>query len=163
MGEIKYGHREGPGKGREIAVTASQYFLRLGGHFVNISAAGHVQLATDAQCSSPLYGWAEVPKDAASHNGWKSSSTGGYDKVFIISGCEDKFEIPYDTTLASANATEVGNGCGLSSTNATWTMVQKGAYFATAASCNLIIHDFDKTNQTVIVSIKPGMFMQKAA
>jgi len=158
MAEMKYGLREGPGKGKEYPVAASQYFHRRGGHFCWVNSAGHVCVASAINSATPLIGWAEVPKDASGKNSWKSSSTAGADKVFVITGLENIFELPIDKSAASANATIVGKGAGISDANATYTMIQKAYYYATAASCNLLIHDYDKTNQTVRVSIKPDKY-----
>lgn len=159
MAEMKYGHREGPGKGKEMPVAASQYFHRRGGHFVVANAAGHMLVASTVNSASPLVGWAEVPKDASLKSSWKSSSTAGADSVFVITGLENIFEMPVDKSVASANATLVGKGCGITDANATYTMIQRAAYYATAASCNLVVHDYDKDNQTVRVSIKPDKYM----
>lgn len=159
MAEIRYGHREGPGKGKEYKVAADQYFHRRGGHFCWINAAGEVCVASAVNTASNLMGWAVVPKDAAGKDSWKSSSTGGADKVFVITGLENKFEIPNDDTVASVSATLVGKGAGITDANATYTMIQKAAYYATAASCNLVIHDFDATNKTLLVSIRPAKYM----
>ena len=156
MAEIKYGHREGPGKGKEYKVAADQYFHRRGGHFCYINAAGEVCVATTVNAATDLMGWAEVPKDASGKNSWKSSSG---DEVFVITGLENKFEIPNDGSVASANATLVGKGAAITDSNATYTMVQKAQYKATTASCNLLIHDYDSDNNTLLVSIRPGKYM----
>jgi hypothetical protein len=161
MAELSYRHRRGPGKGREYPVAAAQYFHRRGGHFVRANAAGHVIIATTTSLGSGLLGWAEVPKDTAGKNSWKSSDTAAADSAFVIVGCEDTYEIPYDISTASANATQVGKGaaCIAKSSTATHSLIQQAKYYATTASCNLIIEDYDKTKQTVWVRIKPDRFM----
>lgn len=158
MSEIRYGLRSGPGKGHEHPVDATEYFHRLGGHFVTMTLdMGRIQLAT--ALASQLYGWAEVPKDAAGYNAWVSSSTAGKDKAFVITGFENKFEMPYKSasTTASVNASLVGRGCTLYIGGSTYTTIQYADYRKTAASCLLIVHDVDTTNETVLVSIKPDM------
>ena len=157
-GMLRYGWVEGPGKGREYKVAASQYFHRQGGRFVYANSAGHLTLATTNNVGTGLVGWVEPPKHAAGYNSWKSSTTAGADKVFCVTGMEDKFEMPLDTASASANATLVGKGgnCQASSTTATYAMKQKFYYRATTASCNLLVEDYDADLQTVTVRMRPS-------
>jgi hypothetical protein len=151
--EIKYGWREGEGKGKEVPVAADQYFHRQGGHFVTLNAAGMVSIASAA--ATQIYGWAETPKDTAGKNCWKSSSTAGVDKVFVIYGSEDIFELPFSATL-TVTATHIGKGCDLQlDKTATYGQRQKAYYRATAASALVTIVDFDASASTVRVKIKP--------
>jgi hypothetical protein len=153
MAELKYGWREGSGRGKEVLVAADQYFHRQGGHFVDIDSTGAAVLATTL--ASQVYGWLETPKDAAGKNAWKSSATAKADKAFVLYDTNDKFELPLAATT-TANATMMGKGAGLQWTlAATYGGIQKAIYRATAASCLFIIVDFNTANQTVTVKIKP--------
>lgn len=156
MAEIRYGYREGAGKGKEYKIATDQYFHRLGGHFVYDNSAGEMVLATTNTGATPIVGWLQAPKDTSGYNSWKSSSG---DKGFVITGLDNRFEIPVDKSVASANATLVGKGAVTNTTGTTYDMKQQAAYKATAASCNLIIHDYDSDNQTVLVSIRPSEYM----
>jgi len=152
---LRYGWVEGDGKGREIKVAADQYVHRQGGKFVRIDSTGAVVLATTI--SSVLHGWAEVPKHADGKDAWKSSSTAGNDKVFVIyGGGNNKFEIPNSATESAACATLIGKGGAIQTYGATYAMIQKFAYKATAASCCFTCYDFNASNNTVIVGIRPS-------
>lgn len=154
---LRYGWVEGDGKGREVKVAADQYIHRLGGKFVRTDSAGNVVLATTISAASNLLGWAEVPKHATGKDAWKSSSTAGEDKVFVVyGGGTNKFEIPNSATEAAANATLIGKGGAIQTYNATYGMIQKFAYKATAASCCLSAFDFNASNNTVVVGIRPS-------
>lgn len=156
MGDIKYGWVEGPGKGREYKLAASQYFSRLGGKFVSVDTAGNMVLATAVKVGSALAGWAETGKHTTGYNAWLSSATAGADKVFVITGLEDKFVMPVDISVASANATLLSTpGGSISISGSTYTTIQQFAMKATAASCNLLVEDYDQTNQTVVVRLMP--------
>jgi hypothetical protein len=157
MGEIRYGWREGVGKGKEYPVAADQYFHRRGGHFVFDDDAGNMTLATSNSATAGLVGWLQCPKDTAGYNSWKSSSTAKGDSCFVITGLENKFEIPCNATTAVASY--VGKGAQIVTTGTTYDMIQQAVYNATPANCNLIIHDVDKTNKTALVSIKPSTYM----
>jgi hypothetical protein len=152
---VRYGWVEGDGKGREYPVAADQYFAARSGKFVRVNSVGHVYLATTL--GTQAYGWAETPKNADGKAAWKSSATAGADKVFVIYGPTNKFEMPVDKSVASANATLVGKGGNITQTaaNATYGQVQYFAYRATVASTCLEVYDYDKTNQTVVVGIRP--------
>jgi hypothetical protein len=154
MAEIRYGLREGPGKGREYPVAASQYMHRRGGHFVFLNGAGHA--STCATGTAKVMGWAETPKDASGKNSWKSSSTAGADKVFIITGLENAFEIPADEAKASVNATRIGKGAKIIESGATYAKIQKAKSGCGDAASPLSIVDFDSTNKTYFVKIKPN-------
>ena len=80
MAELSFGWREGPGKGREMGVAASQYFHRRGGHFVYVDSSGDVNVCGSQPtggygntAASSVYGWLETPKDTSGYNSWKSS------------------------------------------------------------------------------------------
>jgi len=153
MAEIKYGRVEGEGSGREYPVAANQYFHRLGGKFVYLSAGNVTLCASDA---TEVAGWANVPKCTAGYNSWKSSSTAGADSVFVTYGMDDVYEIPFDnTTNASLAASLIGLSCDTLDTSTTYTLIQKARYIATAASCLLDIVDVDTDNTTVRVKIRP--------
>jgi hypothetical protein len=152
MTEIRYGLREGPGRGREIKLAADQYFHRRGGHFVYL-ADGAVTL-----CASPgalVAGWAESPKDTAGKSSWKSSATAGDDKLFIITGLDNVFEIPADESKASCAASMIGEPAKIVETGATHSMIQKAKPGTTNTGSSLSIVDYDSTNKTYFVRIKP--------
>jgi len=164
MAEIRYDQREGTGKGREYPIAASQYFSRRGGKFVYLNINGHANMCASystvsgyATCATTnaIFGWLNTPKDADGYNAWKSSSTAGADKGFVIYDLDGVFEMPYYTTSASITATQVGLGAGIVIGGSTYTTVQYACYKATAASCCLQIVDFDKDNQTAFVKVKP--------
>ncbi len=151
--EIKYGRVEGDGSGREYPVAANQYFHRLGGKFVYLSAGNVTLCASD---STEIAGWAHMPKCAAGYDAWKSSSTAEEDKMFVSYGLDDVYEMPYDnSTNASLAASLIGAGCDILDTSATYTLIQKARYHATAASNLLDIVDVDTVNTTVRVKIRP--------
>jgi len=166
--EIRYGFREGLGKGREYEVKADQYFHRRGGAFVQMNTNGSLDIITGSVygTSKDIFGWAEVPKDASNKNCWKSKATTDDSfpsKVFCIRGLEDKFELPWCGTSATLSKAYIGKGCmcaTVDETNATYLTLQKAYYQGTDASCNLLIHDVDTTNNTVIVSIKPDRYQK---
>lgn len=154
MAEIRYGLRNGPGKGREVPVAADQYFSRRGGKFAYI-ASGNLTLC--GSVCSIVAGWVETPKDSY-REVWKSSSSAGKDKVFLISGLEDVFELPCDQANASLATTHIGQGADIweAGSNATY-LTQQKARIGEAAS-PLSIVDVDLTNKTVFVKIKPKYF-----
>jgi hypothetical protein len=154
MAEIRYGHREGPGKGREYGVAASQYISRRGGKFVKLGAPGHVTACASAD--TLVAGWAETPKDADGYNAWKSSGTAGADKVFVIYGLEDVFEMPCDESKASLCATYIGMGAKIVTSGSTYTTIQYAKIGTGTAASPLTIVDIDTTNKTVFVKIKPA-------
>jgi hypothetical protein len=150
MAEIRYGWREGSGKGKEYSCAADQYFYRRGGKFVYLDD-GYVKLcATD---TDQIMGWAETPKDADGYNCWKSSSG---DKVFVMYDQDAVFEMPADESNASLCATWLGGaGVGIVNANATYTLTQKAKY-GTVTGSPLTVVDYDSINKTVFVKIKPS-------
>jgi len=64
MAEIRFGLVEGPGKGREVRVAASQTFYRRGGKFVKLVNGYATLCASDA---ATIHGWLETPKDASGY------------------------------------------------------------------------------------------------
>lgn len=159
MAEIKYGHREGPGHGKEYPVAANQYFHNRGGHFVYL-VNGNVTLVGSS--NKKIAGWAEIPKQAAGYESWKSSSTAEADSVFVITGVDDVFEVPCLQSQASLNASWIGAGVGI--VNATMpgesTMYEKRQQVVpqqgnTPAATPLTIVAIDKDNSTVLVKISP--------
>jgi len=147
--QIRFGHREGPGKGREYGVAASQAFARKGGKFVYMSTAGTVTLA--GGCKESIFGWAEVPKDASATNFWTSSATAHESKVFVIYGLEDVFEVPYYSASASVCASTLSVNLGIYSSGG----VQMLATSCNTASECFSVVDYDKNENTVFVKIDP--------
>ena len=153
MPEIKFGHRSGPGHGKELPVAASQYFHNKGGHFVYLSA-GNVTLA--ASGSLKLAGWAEGRKEAAGYKAWKSSGTAEDDTMFVITGVNDVYELPwYDSSGASLAASLVGLKTGLRLSGSTYTTKQYATTYVNTTGSPLTIVDVDVTNKTVFVKINP--------
>lgn len=168
MAQIRYGHREGPGKGKEYPVRATQYFGRLGGKFCTLQTnTGHVAAA--AAIASELFGWAVVPKDTAGKNAWKSSGTAGADKVFVIIPTQnDRFEMPYKpaSAVASCLATSLlGQSAEIYVAGATYSTIQQADKLAdpNASQAVLVIYDVDETNETVLVGIRPQRMQPKIA
>ena len=157
--EIKFGHVEGPGHGREYKVAASQYFARRGGKFVYLVNGAVTLCATN---SSKVMGWAETPKDTSGQNSWASSSTAKKDKVFVITGIDDVFELPYNEAAASLDASLIGKGCGVvNATIGNNTGINRTAAAGTAQMAKasitatpLTVVDVDTDNKTVRVKIK---------
>ncbi len=157
MAKLRYGWNSGPGKGVEVKANAGEYLNRQTGHFVYMSG-GEANLFTNATVTAAagnIFGWAEAPKDDDLKNGYKTVSG---DKVFVISGLEDKFWMPLDVASASANATLVGAGATIKTANATYALTQKAYHVGTEASTMLLIHDYDADNDAVLVSIKPAAY-----
>ena len=158
MAEIKYRHVEGPGKGREYKVAADQYFGRRGGKFVYLAdSTGHVTAANAN--ASQLFGWAVTPKDTSGKNAWKSSSTAGADKVYVITGKDDRFEIPYKagSSISSCLATSLmGEACEIYVGGATYSTIQYADKVENpnASQAVLVVYDVDETNETVVVGIR---------
>lgn len=155
MAELRYGLREGMGKGKEYPVAASQYFHRRGGHFVGLNAAGDAVICS--RSASQVLGWLQAPKDTSGYNTWLSNATAKTDDCFVITGLDNVFEVPWDQTVASLTATHMGRGCMATLTAATYTQVQKVQYYATAASTLFSVVGMDLTNKTVLVAMRPAM------
>lgn len=150
MAEIRYGWREGSGRGKEYTCAADQYFYRRGGKFVYLND-GYVTLC--ATGVTQVMGWAETPKDASGYNCWKSSAG---DKVFVMYDGDAVFELPADESNASLSATWLGGaGVGIVNSNATYTLTQKAKY-GTVTGSPLTVVDYDSTNKTVFVKVKPA-------
>jgi len=122
MAQVRYGHVRGPGKGIEVPLTANQYFHERGGHFVKL-VAGNASLC--ATGDAVVFGWAESPKHADGYSSWKGSATAEADKLFVISGLEDVFELPVNEGNASLAASWVGRGAGIVNSGSTYTLIQK--------------------------------------
>ena len=160
MSEIRYGHVEGPGKGREYKMAATQYFGRLGGKFCYLAGGtGHITAATST--ATFLFGWVDIPKDTTgAATTWVSSGTAGKDKCFVIYGVDDKFEMPYQAAngVASCLATSLlGEAAEIYVSGSTTSTVQQCGKLADPAASQavLVIYDVDETNDTVIVGIRP--------
>lgn len=152
MAEIKMGLRKGGQQGEEYPVAASQYFQRRGGHLVTISG-GAVSLVASNNRGTGILGWAVVPKDTTGYNYWVSSSTAKADKVFVITGLDAVFEMPFDGHLASLTATLIGKGCDITCTPLS-TGLQKARIGKVASPIEIV--GVDLTNKTVQVKIKPS-------
>lgn len=148
MAEIKYGHVEGPGKGKEYPVAASQTFYRRGGKFCYLDSTGAVTLA-NCNSATTIMGWVETPKDADGYTYWVSDSTAKTDKVFVITPTMgDVFEIPSKDT--SLTATSIGKGAAVIVTSG----VQKADIGNTASTEMLTVVGIDNDNDTVLVRVK---------
>ena len=151
MSELRYGWREGDGKGREYPVAADQYFHRRGGKFVKL-VSGRVTLCASAD--TQIMGWAVTPKDDEGKNAWKSSSTAGKDKVFVITNLDNVFACPVDERTASIAESLIGRGAGLYNTGATYATIQK-VWLSSTNATPLSIVDVDTDNKIAYVKIKP--------
>jgi len=150
MAEIRFGHREGPGKGKEYPVAASQTFYRRGGKFCYLDSTGAVVVkSSSSTCATRIMGWAEIPKDAAGYDYWTSNSTAKVDKVFVITPTQsDIFEIPCKDT--SLTASYLGHGAAIIAVSG----VQKADLDNTASTEVLTVVGFDDDNDTVLVRVK---------
>uniref|UniRef100_A0A6H1ZKG1 Uncharacterized protein n=1 Tax=viral metagenome TaxID=1070528 RepID=A0A6H1ZKG1_9ZZZZ len=157
MAEIRYGHCDGPGHGREYAFKANIYIGRRSGKFVRL-VNGHATLCASGALN--VLGWAETPKDTTGKNSYKTSSTKAKDKMFVITGLDNVFEMPCDETIASLksiNATFLGQGAAIVVTGATHAVIQKAKIKSGNNSASqLYIVDYDLVNHTVRVKIKPA-------
>lgn len=157
MAEIRMGWRDGPGKGREYPVAKNQYFHRRGGHFVYLQNGNASLCASVGISDAKVMGWLESPKDDAGKNAYKSSSTTGKDKCFVITGLENTFCIPADEAAASVGATYIGWGAGLIANRAaTYGILQKAKVGCKATASPLTVVDYDKDNRLLYVKIKPA-------
>jgi len=153
MSEIKYGWAYGGHRGVEVPVGGDQYFHRQGGHFVVASpATGYVTVATAVHTT--LFGYAEVPKDAAGYSAWKSSSTSGADKVFVITDPTAVYAMPCQTA-ASITQALVGDGRQIVTAGATYTLKQYVDAVATTTDV-LLVEKVDTDNDIVYVRINPA-------
>jgi len=150
MAEIRYGHREGPGKGKEYPVAASQTFYRRGGKFCYLDSTGAAVVKSSSSTNATrIMGWAEIPKDAAGYTYWTSSSTAKADKVFVITPTpSDIFEMPCKDTSLSASS--IGLGAAIIAVSG----VQKADIANTASTEVLTVVGFDNDNDTVLVRVK---------
>ena len=148
MAEIRFGLVEGPGKGREVRVAASQTFYRRGGKFAKLVNGFATMCASDA---ATIHGWLETPKDASGYAYWTSSSTAGNDKVFMIYADDDNaFELPNKRT--SCTASDIGAGAKIIISSS----IQCAERVDTGASSCLSIIDVDTANNTLKVKVLPA-------
>lgn len=155
MSELKYGYAYGGHTGVEIPVAASQYFHRQGGHFVIASAnTGYAELA--AITATKLFGWAEVPKDAAGYSAWKSSTTAGDDKVFVITDPTAVYAMPCQVD-ASVAQTLVGKAVDLSSAGSTYTLKQYVDGVPAVSTKVVVVEKVDVDNDIVYVRINKAV------
>lgn len=148
MAEIRFGHREGPGKGKEYPVAASQTFYRRGGKFVYLDSAGAVTLVNPTNATQ-IFGWAEIPKDAAGQAYWTSNSTAKVDKVFVITPTPgDVFELPCADTSLSATSVGVAAAAVVIRSS-----IQKADIDNSASTNMLTVVGFDNDNDTVLVRV----------
>jgi len=150
---VKYGWASGPGKGVEVPMTAG-YLHRRGGHWVSIDAAGNATICNASEtlptAVAAPFGWAVSPKDTAGANSWAAASG---DKVFVITGKENKFWMPIDKTSASANATVVGKVGNITVQYSAATMIQKLNVTTAVATRTHIVYDYDTENDLVLVGL----------
>jgi len=151
--ELRYGLKEGPGKGKEVKLSPNQYFHRRGGHFVMLRPGGFASLC--ASGIPEVYGWVEPPKQADGYESWKGSSTAGADTAFCYYADPDNvFEIGVDEVGASVNATMLGRGVGLKLSGTTYTIVQKVKRATSVTASPVFVVGFDKAAKTVMVKVK---------
>lgn len=148
--EIKFGCTSDDVQGFTLPVAAEQYFHRMGGHFVYTDATGAVTLA--ATPIGTLLGWAEVPKDAAGYNAWKSSATAKADSVFVITDPSAVYAIPVTESTASLTASLVGDCADLVLAGSTYTIKQT-LNLGVSTRDYLRIEAIDKVNKIAYVRI----------
>ena len=153
MGELRYGLREGLGKGREVPITPNMYLHRLGGHFVKLQAGNATLCATG---DAVVAGWATAPKQATGKESWKGSASNEEDKLFVVYGADNVFELPVDEANASLAASFIGHGAALVNTGATYALIQKAKIAGSVTASPVSIVDVDTANKTVFVKIKYG-------
>jgi len=122
MAEIKYGWVRGGRTGAEYPCAADQYFHRLGGHFVYADSYGRMTVV--ATPVSTILGWAETPKDASGYSSWKSSSTAGESKVYVITDPTAVYAMPVSEGTASLATTMIGDCADLVISGSTYTAKQ---------------------------------------
>lgn len=149
---LRYGHREGPGKGREVPIMANQYFHRLGGHFVKLREGNATLCATG---DAVVAGWAVTPKQDDARESWAGGGK-EVDSVFVIYGLEDVFELPVLEKNASLAASWIGQGAALVTSGATYAMKQYAKIGGSVTASPVSIVDVDTTAKTVFVKIKPS-------
>jgi len=149
MAELRYGHVEGPGHGREVPVKASIYFNRRGGKFVFLRQGSASLCATIGK--NPA-GWLESSKSDDSKAGWKSVS--GDTAFMIYANDNDVFEMPAEEGVASLAASQIGLMFRFAMTGATYALMQKARVANTTAS-PLQVVDVDTDNHTVKVRVHP--------
>uniref|UniRef100_A0A6M3KE32 Uncharacterized protein n=1 Tax=viral metagenome TaxID=1070528 RepID=A0A6M3KE32_9ZZZZ len=147
--EVRYGHVEGPGKGREVPVKAACYFNRQGGKFVRMTEGSASMCATVGNLPA---GWLETSKDDAGKAGWNPSS--GDVAFMIYANDQDVFEMPAEEGVASLAASQIGLMFRFAMTGATYNLVQKARVANTTAS-PLEVVDVDTVNRTVKVRVHP--------
>jgi hypothetical protein len=163
--EIRYGFREGLGKGKEYPVKGGQYFHRLGGCFCHLDSNGSVVPATHTTTTAfqPIFGWACVPKDSSGHNYWKSKSSGddGFpSKVFVIhADSNNLFEVPVKAEAVAKG--DIGYSVTPASAHANSTNIQAFVK-CNEASGAFIIHDVNTEASTFIVSVKSEAYTSYA-
>ena len=149
MAELRYGHVEGPGKGREYPMAADQYIARRGGKFVYLSG-GEVTLCASGT-GYPI-GWVESSKDDSGYNCWRSVSG---DTGFVIYDSNAVFEMPVNESAASLAASQIGLAFKLVESNATYTYIQKALVGNTSVAGGVRVVDVDTDNKTVRVKLHP--------
>jgi hypothetical protein len=159
MAEIKFGLREGPGKGKMHPTGGALYLHRRGGGFITFTAGNATLCASGA--TDQVSGWACAPKHADGKDAWKSNDSAEVDKVFIIDAIPGNlFEIPFDGRDASIAASLIGAGARIcyNDESATYGKIQKVCYESTADSAQFLIHDIDTINKTALVSVLPTKY-----
>uniref|UniRef100_A0A6M3JR39 Uncharacterized protein n=1 Tax=viral metagenome TaxID=1070528 RepID=A0A6M3JR39_9ZZZZ len=149
MAELRYGHVEGPGKGREVSVKAGIYVNRLGGKFVFMREGAASLCATIGK--NPA-GWLDSPKHDAGKAGWLAVS--GDVAFMIYANDEDVFEMPAEEGVASLAASQIGLMFRFAMTGATYALMQKARVTNTTAS-PLQVVDVDLDTRTVKVRVHP--------
>jgi len=160
MAEIKYGCTNDEAKGFQYPAAASQYFHRLGGHFVYADAAGNLTLV--ATPVGTILGWAEVPKDAAGYNSYKTSSTAKADKLFVITDPGALYSMPVSEANASLTASQVGNVADLVLSGSTYDQKQL-LNLGVVSRAYLRIESVDTVNKIAYVRINYAKFQADIA
>ena len=154
MSEVRYGHVDGPGHGREVSLSTVVYYHRVGGKFVYIN---HNRASVCASGYNAPAGWLETSKCDAGKNGWTPVAG---DKAFMIyADAENEFELPAKEDVASLAASQIGLCFRIVNVGATYATKQMAKVGNTTAS-PLLVTDVDTTNHTVKVKVHP-LYRQK--
>lgn len=154
MSEVRYGHVDGPGHGREVSLSTVVYYHRLGGKFVYLNQARASVCASGYNAPA---GWLEISKSDSGKNGWTPVSG---DKAFMIyADAENEFELPVKENVASLAASQIGLCFRIVNSGATYATKQYAVVGNTTAS-PLLVTDVDTDNKTVRVKVHP-LYRQK--
>lgn len=147
---LRLGYVEGRGKGKEVSLTADQYYNIRGGAFVKMPVTNN-GASLCASGNNTVAGWLIPPKQDAGKAGYLTVSG---DKGFLINGYEDVFAIRPDETFASMAASWISRGMGITLTNATYATIQRAKFVKGTTASPLACVDVDVEEKILYVRIK---------